>query len=60
MGAVLLLVMLPIVAALGFMLKTVDGGGGFLAGLMFLFLSCVLGFGALHMARGWDDGEADQ
>jgi hypothetical protein len=62
MGAVFLLVLLPIVAAIGFMLKAIQGdptGGGILAGVVFLFLSCVIGVGTLRMARRWDEGEAD-
>jgi hypothetical protein len=63
MGAVFLLVLLPTVGALGFMFKTVQGdpsGGGVLAAAMFLFMSCVIGVGALRMARTWDDDGADR
>jgi hypothetical protein len=62
MGAVFLLVLLPILAALGFMLKTVQGdptAGGVLAGLTFLALSCVIAIGALRMAKNWDESEAE-
>lgn len=62
MGAVMLLVLLPISAALGFMIMSVvgdPGEGGMLAAFMFLFLSCVIAVGALRMAREWDDGESD-
>jgi hypothetical protein len=58
MGAVFLLVLLPIFAALGFMLKTIQSdpsSGGILAAITFLFLSCVIAFGALAMARSWDE-----
>jgi hypothetical protein len=51
-GAVLLLVLLPIVAAIG-ALSTL--GGGVLTALTFVLLSGVVVFGALHMARhDWD------
>lgn len=62
MGAVFLLVLLPIVAALGFMLKTIQGDaadGGLLAAAAFVALSYVIGAVAVQMARGWDEGEAD-
>ena len=63
MGAVFLLVLLPIVAALGFMVKTILGdptGGGMLAAFMFLALSCVIAVVALRMAKSWDEPETDR
>ena len=60
MGAVLLLVLLPITAALGFILKTAmgeGGGGALLAGLTFLMLSGFLAFAALRLAKDWDEEE---
>jgi hypothetical protein len=62
MGAVFLLVLLPIVASIGFMLKAIQGdpsAGGIFAGFMFLFLSCVIAVGAIRMAKSWDEGEAE-
>jgi hypothetical protein len=62
MGAVFLLVLLPIVGSLGFMLKTIQNdssGGGLLAAVMFLFLCCVIGVGALRMARTWEQSEGE-
>jgi hypothetical protein len=62
MGAVFLLMLLPIVAALGFMLKTITmdaAGGGLLAALMFVFLSGVIGYMSLKMARSWDGEEPE-
>jgi hypothetical protein len=50
-GAVLLLVLLPIVAAIAAMFTL---GGGLLTALTFTFLAGVVVFGALHMARNWD------
>lgn len=63
MGAVFLLVLLPIVGSLGFMLKTIQNDpsdGGLLAAAMFLFLSCVIAVGVLRMARTWDQTEAER
>ena len=50
-GAVLLLVLLPIVAAIGAMFTL---GGGILIALTFAMLAGFVVFGALHMARQWD------
>jgi hypothetical protein len=61
MGAVFLLVLLPIVGAAGFLLKTCAGegsGGAMLAAAMILFLACVIGAGVMRMARQWDDEDA--
>ena len=58
MGAVLLLVLLPIVAAVGFILKTVMGegsGGALLAGFAFLMLSGFLTAAMLRLAHDWDE-----
>jgi hypothetical protein len=63
MGAVFLLVLLPIVGSLGFMLETIHNdasGGGLLAAAMFVFLSCVIAVGVLRMARSWDETEAER
>ena len=60
MGAVLLLVLLPITAALGFMVKTALGegsGGAWLAAFAFLMLSGFLAFASLRLARDWDEEE---
>lgn len=57
MGAVLLLVLLPVTAALGFMVKTALGegsGGALLAGLTFVMLSGFLAFASLRLAKDWD------
>ena len=58
MGAVFLLVLLPVIGAVGFMLKMTSGdssGGSWLAGAMILFLGAFLTFGAMRLAKGWDD-----
>lgn len=63
MGAVFLLVFLPLIAALGFMLKTAQGeasGGALLAAGMFLFLSVVIGVGAMRLAHKWDEDGANR
>jgi hypothetical protein len=60
MGAVFLLVLLPIIGSLGFMLKTIQNdpsSGGLLAAAMFVFLSIVLAVGIMRMARTWDEAE---
>jgi hypothetical protein len=60
MGAVLLLVLLPITAAVGFMVKTALGeasGGALFAGFAFLMLSGFLGYAALRLAKDWDEEE---
>ena len=53
MGVVLLLVFLPIVIAIAAFVVL----GSAVPALMFLFLSAVVVFGALHMARVWDEVE---
>jgi hypothetical protein len=52
-GVILLLVFLPIVIAIASFVVL----GSPAAALMFLFLSAVVVFGGLHMARVWDEGE---
>jgi hypothetical protein len=55
-GAVLLLLFLPIVIAIGAMISL----GNTFAGIVFLALSSFIVLAALHMARHWDaDGDAD-
>ena len=61
MGAVFLLVLLPIIGAVGFMLKMTSGdssGGSWLAGGMILFLGAFLAFAVMKLAKGWDEDEA--
>ena len=63
MGAIFLLVFLPLTAAIGFMLKTTQGeatGTALLAAVMFVLLCIVMGVGVVRMAREWDEGEADR
>jgi hypothetical protein len=63
MGAVFLLVCLPLVAALGFMLKTTQGESSnvaLLAGGVFIFLSYIITRGVVSMAREWDETEAER
>jgi hypothetical protein len=58
MGAVFLLICLPITAALGFILGTTHSEasiGALMAGGMFLLLCGVIAVGAFRMARGWDE-----
>jgi hypothetical protein len=60
MAAVLCLVMLPLMAALGFMLGVVQGewsGASFLAGAAFVLLGSGLFVGAFKLAQGWDESE---
>lgn len=61
MAAVLCLVFLPLTAALGFMIGATSGEGmlGSVVGsLMFLAIAAGILFGAMSMARGWDqEGE---
>jgi hypothetical protein len=60
MAAVLCLVMLPLMAALGFMFGVVGGewsGASFLGGATFLLLGAGLFVGAFKLAQGWDEGE---
>jgi hypothetical protein len=52
-GVILLLVFLPIVIAIGSIVVL----GNAVAALSFGFLSAVVVFGGLHMARVWDEGE---
>lgn len=62
MGAVFLLVLLPIVAALGFMLKTIQGeasAGGLFIAATFVFLAVVMSVGILRMAQEWDSGKTE-
>jgi hypothetical protein len=62
MGATFLLVLLPIVAALGFMLKTVQGeasGAALLAGGVFLLLTTLITVMVVRMAKNWDDDSAE-
>ena len=58
MGAVFLLICLPITAALGFILITTHSEasiGALMAGAVFLLLCGVIAAGAVRMARGWDE-----
>jgi hypothetical protein len=60
MAAVLCLILIPILASVGFMTRAIVGDsspGGMLALLTFILLAGGIVFGALGMARGWD-GEA--
>ncbi len=61
MAAVLCLVLLPLMAAVGFMFGVVGGDpspGAVLAGLVFLMLGAGMFVGAYKMSRGWDaEGE---
>jgi hypothetical protein len=62
MAAVLCLVFLPLMAALGFMLGVVGAElsiASVLGGLTFLLLGAGMFVGMLNMARGWE-GEADE
>lgn len=62
MAAVLCLVFLPAVAAVGFMTGALGGDlspGSVLAGLTFLLLAAGMVFGALNLARGWDGADGD-
>ena len=52
--------MLPVVAVLGFMLKTIGNdfvGGGVIAAFAVVSLVCILGVGIMRMARNWDGDE---
>lgn len=60
MAAVLCLVFLPLIAGLGFMLGATSGAltpGNLLGALLFLSIAAGLLFGAMSLARGWDEGE---
>ena len=53
--------MLPVVAVLGFMLKTIGNdfaGGGVIAAFAVVALVCVLGVAIMRMARNWDGNES--
>jgi hypothetical protein len=57
MGAVLLLVLLPLIASLGFMFGIVHSDmstGSMLAGIAFLLLCTFVFFCTFHMSRTWD------
>ncbi len=57
MAAVLCLVLLPLMAAVGFMLGIVGGDpspGALLGGFVFLMLGGGIFVGAYNMSRGWD------
>jgi hypothetical protein len=57
MAAVLCLILIPILASVGFMAKAIIGdsaSGGMFALLTFILLAGGIVFGALGMARGWD------
>jgi hypothetical protein len=63
MGAVLLLMFLPVVASLGFILMTVQSEGsdsGLLAGAAFFVLCWFLVIGAMRMAKEWDEGKPER
>lgn len=58
MAAVLCLVLLPLMASLGFMFGVVRGdmsSNAVFGGLVFLALGAIMFFGAFKMAVGWDD-----
>lgn len=57
MAAVFALIMLPAIAAAGFILKSSEGAsiGVTLAKLCFVALASGLFYGLLRMARGWED-----
>ena len=60
MPAVLCLVMLPLIAAVGFMFGVVRGdfsAGSVLGGLAFIMLGAFMFFSAFRMSRVWDDEE---
>jgi hypothetical protein len=60
MAAVLALVLLPIVASVGFMVKVVLTDlsvGSALAGLAFLLLASGVFIGLFNMVRRWEDEE---
>jgi len=60
MAAVLALVLLPIIASVGFMLKVVVTDlsvGSAIAGLAFLLLASGVFVGLFNMVRHWEDDE---
>jgi hypothetical protein len=60
MAAVLCLIMLPLMASLGFMFGVVRGdmsAASVLGGIVFFLLAGFLLFSALNMSRIWDEDE---
>ena len=60
MAAVLCLIFLPLMAAVGFMFLVTTGDlsiGALTGGVTFLLLGGGIFFGALNMSRGWDGEE---
>ena len=58
MAAVLCLVFLPVVAAIGFMLGSVGGDGStgsVIGGIAFVLLAGFLFCAAFNLSRGWDE-----
>lgn len=58
MAAVLCLILLPVIASVGFMAKAIEGEpswGGAFALVTFILLAGGIVFGALGMSRDWDD-----